>query len=88
MYNSLPLLVSIPFVVSSGSSSSLKSGGIVLDNIINEFVKQSAGRTVNENEKYQININNFNLNNFIPNTPYYFYNIDTDDNYTNFIKKT
>ena len=73
--NKTQLLVSIPFVVSSGSS--LKSGGIILDNIINEFIKQSAGRTANENENYQININNFNLNNFIPNTPYYFYNIDT-----------
>jgi carbonic anhydrase len=73
------LLVSIPFVVSSGSSSSnLKSGGIVLDNIINEFAKQSAGRSVNTSESYQININNFNLNNFVPNTPYYFYNVNTD----------
>ena len=73
------LSVSIPFVVSKGSSSSsnLKSGGLVLDNIINEFIKQSAGRTMNPNEGYQININNFNLNNFIPNTPYYFYHIDT-----------
>ena len=77
--NKEQLLVSIPFVVSTGSSSSsnLKSGGIVLDNIINEFVKQSAGRTVNQNEGYQININNFNLNNFIPNTPYYFFYVDT-----------
>ena len=75
--NKEQLLVSIPFVVSSGSSSNLKSGGLVLDNIINEFIKQSAGRTMNPNEGYQININNFNLNNFIPNTPYYFYRIDT-----------
>ncbi len=77
--NKEQLLVSIPFVVSTGSSSSsnLKSGGLVLDNIINEFIKQSAGRTMNPNEGYQININNFNLNNFIPNTPYYFYHIDT-----------
>ena len=77
--NKEQLLVSIPFVVSAGSSSSsnLKSGGLVLDNIINEFIKQSAGRTMNPNEGYQININNFNLNNFIPNTPYYFYHIDT-----------
>jgi hypothetical protein len=73
------LVVSIPFVVSSGSSSSnLKSGGIVLDNIINEFIKQSAGRSINPSEGYQININNFNLNNFIPNTPYYFYDINMD----------
>jgi len=78
--NKEQLLVSIPFVVSAGSSppsSNLKSGGIVLDNIINEFIKQSAGRSVNQNEGYQININNFNLNNFIPNTPYYFFNIGT-----------
>jgi carbonic anhydrase len=77
--NKETLLVSIPFIVSAGSSSSsnLKSGGLVLDNIINEFVKQSAGRTFNEREGYQININNFNLNNFIPNTPYYFFYVNT-----------
>ena len=77
--NKEQLLVSIPFVVSTGSSSSsnLKSGGLVLDNIINEFIKQSAGRTFNEREGYQININNFNLNNFIPNTPYYFFYVNT-----------
>lgn len=75
--NKEQLLVSIPFVVSAGSSSNLKSGGMILDNIINEFTKQSAGRSANQNEGYQININNFNLNNFIPNTPYYFFNIGT-----------
>jgi carbonic anhydrase len=77
--NNERLSVSIPFVVSAGSSSSsnLKSGGLILDNIINEFIKQSAGRGINKNEGYQININNFNLNNFIPNTPYYFFHTDT-----------
>jgi carbonic anhydrase len=77
--NKEQLLVSIPFIVSAGSSASsnLKSGGLVLDNIINEFIKQSAGRTMNPNEGYQVNINNFNLNNFIPNTPYYFFYINT-----------
>lgn len=76
--NKEQLLVSIPFVVSTGSSSTnLKSGGMILDNIINEFTKQSAGRSANQNEGYQININNFNLNNFIPNTPYYFFRVDT-----------
>ena len=77
--NNEKLIVSIPFVISAGSSSSsnLKSGGLVLDNIINIFIKQSAGRTINANEGYQININNFNLNNFIPNTPYYFFHTDT-----------
>jgi len=73
------LFVSIPFVISAGSSSSsnLKSGGIVLDNIINEFSKQTAGKKIAADDGYQININNFNLNNFIPNTPYYFSNINT-----------
>lgn len=77
--NKEQLLVSIPFIVSTGSSASsnLKSGGLVLDNIINEFIKQSAGRTMNPNEGYQVNINNFNLNNFIPNTPYYFFYVNT-----------
>ena len=73
------LYVSIPFVISAGSSSSsnLKSGGIVLDNIINEFSKQTVGKKIVADDGYQININNFNLNNFIPNTPYYFSNINT-----------
>lgn len=77
--NNDKLLVSIPFVISAGSSSSsnLKSGGIVLDNIINEFSKQTVGKKIVADDGYQININNFNLNNFIPNTPYYFSNIDT-----------
>ena len=77
--NNDKLLVSIPFVISAGSSSSsnLKSGGIVLDNIINEFSKQTVGKKIAPDDGYQININNFNLNNFIPNTPYYFTNTDT-----------
>jgi carbonic anhydrase len=77
--NKEQLVVSIPFVISAGSSSSsnLKSGGLVLDNIINEFSKQTAGKNISVNDGYQININNFNLNNFIPNTPYYFTNTDT-----------
>ena len=32
---------------------------------------------MNPNEGYQVNINNFNLNNFIPNTPYYFFYVNT-----------
>ena len=77
--NNDKLHVSIPFVISAGSSSSsnLKSGGIVLDNIINEFSKQTVGKNIAADDGYQININNFNLNNFIPNTPYYFSNINT-----------
>ena len=77
--NNDKLLVSIPFVISAGSSSSsnLKSGGMVLDNIINEFSKQTVGKKIAADDGYQININNFNLNNFIPNTPYYFSNMDT-----------
>ena len=83
-------LVSMPFAVSttapasapasasaSSSSSIIKPGSIVLDNIISEFTRQTTGRTPNETAQYQITVNNFNLNNFIPNTPYYFYNIDT-----------
>lgn len=77
--NNDKLHVSIPFIISAGSSSSsnLKSGGIVLDNIINEFSKQTVGKNIAADDGYQININNFNLNNFIPNTPYYFSNINT-----------
>ena len=76
--NNEELLISIPFITSAGSSSSssLNSGGLILDNNINEFIKQTAASTLSTSG-YQININNFNLNNFIPNTPYYFYNVDT-----------
>lgn len=90
--NNAELVVSMPFRVSttaptsaptsgsasaSSSGSAVKAGSIVLDNIINEFKRQTAGSTPNPNQSYQITINNFNLNNFIPNTAYYFYNIDT-----------
>ena len=86
--NNTQFLVSMPFAVSttapasapssaSSSSSKIKPGSIVLDNIISEFTRQTTGRTPNPSEQYQITVNNFNLNNFIPNTPYYFYNIDT-----------
>ena len=81
--NNTQLLVSMPFAVSttapassSASSSKIKPGSIVLDNIINEFTRQTAGRAPNPSEQYQITVNNFNLNNFIPNTPYYFYNVN------------
>lgn len=73
------LLVTIPFVVSA--STTLKQGGLILDNIINTYVKQTAGQSVQQLTSaagsQQININNFNLNNFIPNTPYYYYKIST-----------
>jgi hypothetical protein len=80
--NNAELVVSIPFRVSStaptsSSGSAVKAGSIVLDNIINDFKTQTAGSPPNPNQSYQLTINNFNLNNFIPNTPYYFYNIDT-----------
>ena len=56
--NNQELLISIPFVTSVGSSSSssLKSGGLILDNIINEFTKQTAASTPSD-QAYQININ-------------------------------
>ena len=73
------LLVTVPFVVSA--STTLKQGGLILDNIINTYVKQTAGQSVQQlispGASQQININNFNLNNFIPNTPYYYYKIST-----------
>jgi hypothetical protein len=86
--NNTQFIVSMPFAVSttapasspasaSSSSSKIKPGSIVLDNIISEFTKHTAGGTPNPSAQYQITVNNFNLNNFIPNTPYYFYNIDT-----------
>lgn len=73
------LMVTIPFVVSA--STTLKQGGLILDNIINTYVKQTAGQSVqlltSPTASQQININNFNLNNFIPNTPYYYYKVNT-----------
>ena len=73
------LMVTIPFVVSA--STTLKQGGLILDNIINTYVKQTAGQSVQQltspTASQQININNFNLNNFIPNTPYYYYKVNT-----------
>lgn len=69
------LIVTVPFVVSA--STTLKQGGLILDNIINTFALQTAGKPFNQNEAQQLNINNFNLNNFIPNTPYYYYKVNT-----------
>lgn len=69
------LVVTVPFVVSA--STTLKQGGLILDNIINTFASQTAGKTFNQYEAQQLNINNFNLNNFIPNTPYYYYKVNT-----------
>ena len=68
---------SVLSTTSASSGSAVKAGSIVLDNIINDFKRQTAASTPNPNQSYQLTINNFNLNNFIPNTPYYFYNIDT-----------
>lgn len=81
------LVVTVPFVVSA--STTLKHGGLILDNIINSFASQTAGKTVytsnTQNEAQQLNINNFNLNNFIPNTPYYYYKISTSTCNQNYI---
>lgn len=67
--NTKKLIVSIPYQSGNASSNyiSSKSGGQVLQSIINDYSKISSSSPQN------LNINNFNLSNFIPNTQYYYY---------------
>ena len=64
------LYVSIPFIVSDSPLVSTNNGGIILENIILQYAKQTPSPGDNV---HHLNINNFNMNNFIPNAPYYFY---------------
>jgi hypothetical protein len=63
------LIVSIPYQSGNASTNytSSKSGAQVLQSIINEYSK------IASNTPQNLNIKNFNLNNFIPNTQYYYY---------------
>jgi carbonic anhydrase len=71
------LVVSIPY--QSGSSStdytSSKTGSQVLQNIINDYSKlsPSPSSSSSSSNPQNLNITNFNLNNFIPNAQYYYY---------------
>jgi carbonic anhydrase len=72
--NTIKLIVSIPYQSGTASSnySSSKTGGQVLENIINDYYKLSPPPTSSSTPQ-NLNINNFNLNNFIPNAQYYYY---------------
>jgi len=63
------LVVSIPYQSGNASTNytSSKSGAQILESIINEYSK------IASNTPQNLNIKNFNLNNFIPNTQYYYY---------------
>jgi hypothetical protein len=85
--NSKKLIVSIPYQSGNASSNytSSKSGGRVLENIISDFYKLSSPPPTTTTTSpavtmvtpptspQNLNINNFNLGNFIPNTQYYYY---------------
>jgi carbonic anhydrase len=70
------LVVSIPYQSGTASSdyTSSKTGSQVLQNIINDYSKLSPSPPSSSSSSPQnLNIKNFNLNNFIPNTQYYYY---------------
>ena len=64
------LYVSIPFIASDSPLVSSNNGGIILENIILQYAKQTPSPGDNV---HHLNINNFNMNNFIPNANYYYY---------------
>jgi hypothetical protein len=74
------LVVSIPYQSGSGSSdyTSSKTGSQVLENIINDYYKlspspPSSSSSSSSSNPQNLNITNFNLNNFIPKAKYYYY---------------
>jgi carbonic anhydrase len=76
------LVVSIPYQSGSGSTdyTSSKTGSQVLENIINDYYKlspspppSSSSSSSSSSNPQNLNITNFNLNNFIPKAKYYYY---------------
>ena len=71
------LVVSIPYQSGSGSTdyTSSKTGSQVLENIINDYYKLSPSppSSSSSSNPQNLNITNFNLNNFIPKAKYYYY---------------
>jgi carbonic anhydrase len=61
------LIVSIPLVQSNSSATSAK----ILDDIIGKF--SSTVDKTKTNDSQLINVQNYNMENFIPGSPYYFY---------------
>jgi carbonic anhydrase len=61
------LIVSIPLVQSNSSATSAK----ILDDIIGKF--SSTVDKTKTNDSQLINVQNYNMENFIPSSPYYFY---------------
>lgn len=75
--NTIKLVVSIPYQSGNASTNytSSKSGSQVLQNIITEYYKLSPPppSSSSSSTPQNLNINNFNLSNFIPNAQYYYY---------------
>lgn len=74
------LVVSIPYQSGTASAdyTSSKTGSQVLENIINDYSKlsptpPSSSSSSSSSTPQNLNINNFNLSNFIPNSIYYYY---------------
>jgi hypothetical protein len=75
------LVVSIPYQSGTASAdyTSSKTGSQVLENIINDYSKlsptppSSSSSSSSSSTPQNLNINNFNLSNFIPNSIYYYY---------------
>ena len=75
------LVVSIPYQSGSASTdyTSSKTGSQVLQNIINDYYKlspsppPSSSSSSSSSNTQNLNITNFNLNNFIPSAKYYYY---------------
>ena len=61
------LIVSIPLIQSNNTAISAK----ILDDIIGKF--SSTADKTKTNDSQLINVQNYNMENFIPNSPYYFY---------------
>jgi carbonic anhydrase len=61
------LIVSLPLVQSNGTASSAK----ILDEIITKY--SSTFDKTKTNDSQLVNVSNYNLENFVPSAPYYFY---------------
>jgi carbonic anhydrase len=72
--NTIKLIVSIPYQSGNASTNyiSSKPGSQVLQNIITDYYKLSPSSSSSSTPQ-NLNIQNFNLSNFIPNAQYYYY---------------
>jgi carbonic anhydrase len=73
------LVVSIPYVASNTKTQKSKQGGVVLENIILEYAKNTAPSSPASTsgqyaDMYMVqNVQSYNMNNFVPNNTYYYY---------------